>query len=165
MKWFQKIEEWKSGIPQEYPSRMTTPFFFETFRCDKGLMGPYKEKYIKTDLLNFKQDYSAFRTHISKELKKKNGNKHVITFMNLPKDALMVIPMPRANKDYGSIKAFTDNASYLQQRHLWRQVALSIEELLKTNDCVYVSTHGLGVPYLHVRLDLTPKYYRTKEFI
>jgi hypothetical protein len=73
--------------------------------------------------------------------------------------------MPCENKDYGSIKAFTDNASTLQRRHLWCQVVLTIEEMLKTNDCIYVSAHGLGVPYLHVRIDLTPKYFCTKECV
>ena len=24
---------------------------------------------------------------------------------------------------------------------------------------VWISTHGLGVPYLHVRISITPKYY------
>ena len=34
--------------------------------------------------------------------------------------------------------------------------------LKKKNNVIYVSTHGLAVPYLHVRLDTTPKYYTGK---
>lgn len=163
MKWYQKVEQWSSGEFETYPERIDTPFFYETFRCDKDMLNTYKEKFIKTDELYFKQDYTAFKEHIKKG--RKRGEKYVIAFMNLPKDALMVIPIPREGKDFGSIKAFMDNASLTQQRRFWEQVADSLEEMLEIHDCIYVSTHGLGVPYFHLRLDTTPKYYRTKEYI
>ena len=166
MKWFQKIEQWKNGEVQTYPDRITKPFFFETFRCDEDMQNTYKEKFIATNELYFNQDYTAFSKHIMKQLKQPSAHdKHVTTFLNLNKDALMVIPMPRKGKEFSTIKSFIDEASWLQQRHFWREVAYSIEEMLKTHEYIYVSTHGLGVPYFHLRLDFTPKYYRTKEFI
>jgi len=165
MRWFQKIEEWKDGDYQTYPNKVVKPFFYETFRCDKDMQNPYKEKYIQTDELFFKQDYTAFKEHIGKQQRKRDGNKHTCVFFNLNKDALMLIPMPRQNKDFSTIKTFMDSASELQQTHFWCEVAYSIEDMLKTHDYLYVSTHGLGVPYFHLRLDFAPKYYRTKAFI
>ena len=41
----------------------------------------------------------------------------------------------------------------------------TIKKALKTHDHVYVSTHGLGVPYFHLRIDFEPKYIQTKTFI
>ena len=36
--------------------------------------------------------------------------------------------------------------------------------MLKKYGKIYVSTHGLGVPYFHLRIDLEPKYYITSKF-
>lgn len=29
----------------------------------------------------------------------------------------------------------------------------------------YISTHGLGVPYFHLRIEPIPKYYVTKKYV
>jgi hypothetical protein len=58
-----------------------------------------------------------------------------------------------------------DNASYSQQRGFWRDVASAIKRMLKKYDQVFVSTHGLGVPYFHLRINTYPKFYQTKKFI
>jgi len=63
------------------------------------------------------------------------------------------------------MKDFCDNASITQQKQFWKKVAFEIEYLLKSNENIYVSTHGLGEHYFHLRLDKRPKYYKTKEFI
>ena len=35
--------------------------------------------------------------------------------------------------------------------------------MLKKNENVWVSTHGLGVDYLHVRISNNPKYYESSK--
>ena len=160
MKWIDKILSWKSGQILTYPDYITKPFFYETYKCDKDLQNKYKEKFIPSNKLIFDQDYTAFAKHIQRSL-----DKNSISFYNLSKDALLVIPMPRKNKDFSTIKGFIDNASLIQQKHFWQKVASSIEKALKTHDHVYVSTHGLGVPYFHLRIDFEPKYIQTKTFI
>ena len=167
MKWIDKISSWEQGIIETYPDNISQPFFFETYRCDKQLQNKYKEKFIQSPKLNFKQDYTAFSKHIAKQ-KESVGttfNKYAIAFYNLSKDALLVIPMLRKNKDFSTIKGFIDNATLTQQRHFWKLVASTIKKALKTHDEVYVSTHGLGVPYFHLRIDFAPKYIQTKSFI
>ena len=69
--------------------------------------------------------------------------------------------MPIVGNNYATIKDFIDNAPAIQQQEFWRLVGNEIENELEAHDKLYVSTHGLGVPYLHVRLCPTPKYYHT----
>ena len=118
----------------------------------------YKNKFIENNNLNnIKQDYSSFLEYINK-----SNNKYVTSSKNLSGDTLLIIPMPRKNKDFTTMKDFCDNASITQQKIFWKRVADEIENI---NDKIYVSTHGLGVYYFHLRLDKNPKYYHTKEFI
>jgi len=108
----------------------------------------------------------------------------VTSFLNLSKKSLLVVPVPlrdsqkasvpvplrdsqKANKtfNYTTIKDFIDNAPQKQQIALWKHVAKLVKKLLKVVDTVYINTHGLGVYYLHVRLDIIPKYYYSKRLI
>jgi hypothetical protein len=81
--------------------------------------------------------------------------------------ASIPVPVIKANKtfNYTTIKDFIDNAPQKQQIALWKHVAKKVKQLLKVVDTVYINTHGLGVYYLHVRLDITPKYYYSKRLI
>ena len=162
MKWIDKINSWEDGEIQTYPDKIDKPFFFETYKCDKDMQNKYKEKFIPSNKLIFKKDHTAFDKHIQRQ---KATNKYAISFYNLSKDALLVIPMPRQNKNFATIKDFIDNASLIQQKHFWQLVGSTIKKALKTHDHVYVSTHGLGVPYFHFRIDFTPKYFQTTSFI
>jgi hypothetical protein len=53
---------------------------------------------------------------------------------------------------------------FINKKFFWKKVASEIKKYLKDNDKVYISTHGLGVNYFHLRLDKYPKYYQTKEY-
>ncbi len=160
MKWIDKLSSWKNGEEQIYPNKISRPFFFETFTCDKYLQNIYKEKFIQSSRLNFKQDFSAFSEQLAR-----SSNRNAIAFYNLSRDAILVIPMPRKNKDFSTMKGFIDYAPLTQQRYFWKLVAATIKRALKTHDQVYVSTHGLGVPYFHLRIDFEPKYFKTTNFI
>ena len=160
--WKQKIKSWKEGEHQIYPGNIKKRFFFETSPCDKNMTNKYEEKFKEDDKLDKinTDDYSSFKNQI-----KKSNNDYVIAFNNLNGDTRLIIPMPHKDKDFTTIKEFCDNASILQQKEFWKKVAIEIEKILETNDKIYVSTHGLGVPYFHLRLDKNPKYYSTKEYI
>jgi hypothetical protein len=64
------------------------------------------------------------------------------------------------------MKEFIDTASPTHQRYFWKKVACEIERQLQKSgyDQLYVSTHGLGVSYFHLRIEPTPKYYQTQEY-
>ena len=77
----------------------------------------------------------------------------------------MIIPTldknPNTNKyiNYSSLYYFCKNASLDKQKKLWYYVALTIKHQLKIWKKIWVSVHGSGVGYLHIRLSKQPKYY------
>ena len=153
MKWNNKLYEW-TNKPFNYPKKLSKSFFWET-KPITNLNDDYKEIFIEnTSLSKLKQNYSSFEEHI-----KRSRNKYVTSFYNLSKTSLLIIPIPKSNKNFATLKDFTDNASDTQKKEFWKYVSKKIKEFSSKNDKIYVSTHGLGVPYLHIRLDTIPKYY------
>ena len=149
------------------PSNITKPFLWRTSVINNKVDLPYKEEYVEDKwLLGRKQDYSSFLIPPASLLSKKNENKkYAIRSINFPKDTILVIPIPKKNKDFTTIKDFIDNSTLHHKKIFWKKVATEVKKILKNNDKVYISTHGLGIPYFHLRLDKSPKYYQTKKFI
>ena len=82
------------------------------------------------------------------------------TFESLGRDALLVAPCPgKDSKDFAHLAAFTATASTEQISALWSAVGEALRVRIG-NQPVWLSTAGLGVSWLHVRLDSRPKYYR-----
>ncbi len=90
----------------------------------------------------------------------------VCAFRNLGGDAQLVVPTPIDDAAvYAHLLAFLRTAPASQVRALWRAVGRAVDEHWRTSDRpVWVSTAGLGVHWLHVRLDARPKYYRHAPF-
>ena len=83
----------------------------------------------------------------------------IVTFWNLGKDALLVVPCP-VGKDsaYAHLAEFTRNAPMVQQHAFWKHVGKAVRERLSER-LLWLSTAGTGIFWLHVRLDSRPKYY------
>ena len=100
----------------------------------------------------------------------------VISFLSLGRDAMLVVPTTVLTADTSkhAIQYYTHLASFMrlgnpsQISALWQRVALEVTEILMNDRSeprlVWVSTSGLGVSWLHVRLDSVPKYYNWKEY-
>ncbi|MDP2304812.1 MAG: hypothetical protein Q8P18_02135 [Pseudomonadota bacterium] len=86
----------------------------------------------------------------------------VRTFPNLGGDAVLVVPAPgREPAGYPHLAAFLRTAPPAQVHALWQSVGAAVESWLSTRRTrVWVSTAGLGVSWLHVRLDTRPKYVK-----
>lgn len=83
----------------------------------------------------------------------------VVSFPNLGQDALLIAPLPIASREhYPHLAAFVRGAPAAQQHALWQAVGRAAAARLGA-DPLWISTSGLGVYWLHVRLDSTPKYY------
>ena len=83
----------------------------------------------------------------------------VITFPNLRQDALLVVPCPVAEKSaYPHLASFVREAPESQQQKLWQCLGKTIQQNIDRQP-MWISTSGLGVYWLHVRLDSYPKYY------
>jgi hypothetical protein len=87
----------------------------------------------------------------------------VAAFDNLGGDAVLVVPRPVAEVPggYGHLGAFLRAAPEGQRHDLLITLGTAIEDRLRDDARpLWVSTAGLGVPWLHIRLDTRPKYYK-----
>jgi hypothetical protein len=84
----------------------------------------------------------------------------VVTFESLGRDALLVAPCPgKQGEDFAHLASFVANACDERKGVFWKAVGEALEKRLGA-DPTWLSTAGLGVSWLHVRLDTRPKYYR-----
>ncbi len=84
----------------------------------------------------------------------------VIAFENLGGDASLIVPCDTGDgARYGHMAAFLRTAAPKQIRTLWRQVGQTAGEWLARGQTCWISTSGLGVSWLHIRIDSRPKYY------
>jgi hypothetical protein len=83
----------------------------------------------------------------------------VLAFPNLGGDAVLVVPCPSGPATaYVHLAGFVRHAPEAQVHELWRVVGAAIESRLGARP-TWLSTAGMGVSWLHVRLDSAPKYY------
>ena len=88
-----------------------------------------------------------------------SATEEVVTFSNLSKDALLVVPCPITDILASThIAAFVRDAPEFQQHLLWQSVGRSLQQKLNEQP-IWVSTSGLDVSWLHIRLDSKPKHY------
>ncbi|MFK7946148.1 MAG: hypothetical protein AB8G11_01065 [Saprospiraceae bacterium] len=87
----------------------------------------------------------------------------VVSFENLGKDALLVVPKPMDKLKYPHIAHFVRNAPKTQLQEFWQQVGEQVENRI-SNKKLWISTSGLGVYWLHIRLDDRPKYYTFQSY-
>jgi hypothetical protein len=88
----------------------------------------------------------------------------VIVFPNLGGDATLVVPRPlAADTACCHIAAFVRLAPVDQQHELLRVLATTAMTAIGDAP-LWLSTSGLGVAWLHVRLDARPKYYECSRY-
>jgi len=106
-------------------------------------------------LLQLRPNPSPFSKHFSAA-----SGETVLTFANLGGDAMLVVPTPLAGHGaYTHLAQFLRQGPLEQVNTLWQSVGLALKGRI-SNEPVWASTAGLGVSWLHVRLDSHPKYYR-----
>jgi len=133
-------------------------YFFETPPAtETSLNIPFE--FILTNSMELKgvtEDREAFREHFN------NCRETVTSFPNLGGDALMVVPCPSSDDTtYSSLGAFMRTASDDQINAFWSRVGSEALQhwSRRKEEKVWMSTSGLGVYWLHLRLDSRPKYY------
>jgi hypothetical protein len=88
----------------------------------------------------------------------------VLVFPNLGGDALLVVPGARGPLEaYPHLAAFVRNAPGVQIRSLWKQTATTLLSRL-ADERTWLSTSGVGVHWLHVRFDSSPKYIQHEDY-
>lgn len=132
-------------------------YFWELPPVTLGTLGqPFEFVLIASPgLARIRPDPAAFVEHFDAD-----PANPVVAFPNLGRDALLVVPSPQgAAAAYADIASFSRQAKPEQQHALWRTVAQMMRVRLGDQE-TWLSTAGLGVPWLHLRLDSRPKYYR-----
>ncbi len=106
-------------------------------------------------------DPEAFASHFEAT----DTGVEVAVFSNLGGDALLVAPTPQAPLSaYPHLAAFARTAPAKQQHTFWRTVGSKVADRL-VDRSLWLSTCGLGVAWLHARLDSRPKYYTFEPYI
>jgi hypothetical protein len=155
MLWKDVLHNWENGFVLEYPKQVNSRFQWNTSVLKNGGNTKYIQRF-KSDLgLPTVQNKKDFQEYINK-----STNKYVTSFPNLSGDTILVIPMPMHGKNYATLRDFIDNADIVQQQAFWKKVAKIAREL---NGNIWISVHGLGVAYTHVRISNNPKYYFDNE--
>ena len=100
-----------------------------------------------------------------------DGHQHVVSFKNLGGDSVLVSPCPVPSSssshiflNYAHIALFMRNAEYPQIYHFWKKVGQEMLSRVQDDQVLWVSTSGLGVSWLHMRLDARPKYYTWEPY-
>jgi len=150
--WNDVLTGWKNGIPFTYPADIKYRFEWNTSVLKTG-KEEYKEKFKINKNLPTVQNFYEFQEYIAK-----SKNKYVTSFPNLNGDTMLIVPMPYTGKNYATLKDFIDNAPQIQQQEFWKEVARVARKCMKKGD-VWISVHGMGVHYTHVRISYSPKYY------
>jgi hypothetical protein len=101
-------------------------------------------------------DSTAFAEHFS-------GAAEIAGFWNLGRDAYLVAPNHSNGHPYPHLAAFTRTAPKELQHQFWRAVGDAVSEHLSERP-LWLSTSGLGIAWLHVRLDTRPKYYTHQPY-
>lgn len=111
-------------------------------------------------LANIKVNSDPFEMYLNK------CKKSATYFKNLSKTTELIIPcrLYKNTQQYAHLANFCRMGETRQQNMFWKLVGTKMLELLKSKTCIWLSTSGLGVHWLHIRLDQKPKYYNYVKY-
>lgn len=118
----------------------------------------YECNLVKSDFLaGVQPDSQTFSSYFKPASK-------AVSFPNLGGDAQLIAPCPVSDaKVYTHIGKFVRMAPESQLLEFWKTTAREMTSCIG-KEPKWLSTSGLGVFWLHVRIDSKPKYYQTKEY-
>ena len=134
-------------------------FFWENRPVTKeNLDETYECTIVKSNQLErVSPDSTTFDSYFSPD-------SNTVTFPNLGGDAQLVVPCPVADRSvYTQIGSFVRGAPDHQIKEFWTRVGGEMLDHVQ-QEPRWLSTSGLGVYWLHVRIDSAPKYYQTEAY-
>ena len=86
-------------------------------------------------------------------------------FLNLGKNARLVMPTKQSVADiYKHLGSFLINAQPSQIHDFFNKIGAIVPKEIEKHPMIWLNTAGMGVIWLHVRMDTRPKYYKTKNY-
>ncbi len=145
-------------------------FFFETKGTSVDTKTTKQFEFVLVNAVNlrrFVQSRSpavrAFSDHFDYE-----DGSTAASFKSLGGSSVLVCPKPQpsnSNDIYTDIATFIRNAPEHEIVGLWKLALGEYRKWLEYEEGnVWFSTSGLGIPWLHLRLDPKPKYYSFEPF-
>lgn len=134
-------------------------FFWEVKPVDEHKLDDTFEFVLvnSSALLGIAQDEATFGKYFDKA-------EMVVSFPNIRGDAELVVPTPFSkHTEYAHLAKFIRSADEEQILAFWKLVASTYKIKIGRNT-KWLSTSGLGVYWLHVRVDSRPKYYQHYEY-
>ncbi len=159
----QVLANWASSPAfAEYFSARLAACPFEAFLWETppvssdNLQRPFECVLVDSpQLARVKPDITAFAEHFEAV-----GGASTVTFDNLGGDARLIAPVPpQVPATCTHLAGFLRQAPVSAIIHLWQAVAAAVRET-PSGRLLWISSCGLGVYWLHIRLDRFPKYYR-----
>lgn len=145
----------------EFLVSCSSSFCFETVPFSSDTQDvPFEFVVIPSTKLNPMGERKHFLSYF------KDSTTRTIAFSNVGKDATLVVPVPglETKKDdgYAHLGAFLKKGSVEQIVDFWKCAAQTIQKVCQENGKkkVWVNTSGFGIPWLHLRIDSSPKYYQ-----
>lgn len=144
----------RAGFNDSLASTGAREFRWETpGTTAQSVESPFECVLVPSPELAKRADPSAFRDQLAA------GKSDVVSFGNLSGDARLIVPRETGARDaYAHLGAFVRSAPASQRDAFWRAVGDAMHARVG-KQCVWLSTAGAGVPWLHARLDDRPKYY------
>lgn len=136
-------------------------FFWETPPVsDRTLDRSFEYVLVESrSLSGLKSDPSPFKSHFSSK-----RTESVLTFPNLGGNAVLVVPVPLADEAcYTHLASFLRKAPTRQVDAFWQSAGRAMQDRMSSAP-TWLSTAGMGVSWLHLRLDSFPKYYRHEPY-
>lgn len=123
----------------------------------ENLMRPFRCVWMRSPRLSkIAANDQAFRKYWDED-----QTDRVVSFSNLGNDARLIVPMPgEQDEQYAHLLEFARKAPTAQATALWARVGKEMMGRVREEKPCWLSTAGLGVSWLHIRLDDRPKYYR-----
>lgn len=148
-------------------------FFFETRGVTSKSMRVKQFEFVLVDspqlayyIEQHGADSSSFSEYINDLPKDCAGT----VFDNLGRNAKLIVPQMLDGVDsdlvYSNLASFLRGAPIDQSNKLWKLASKTYQDTVQErgNRPTWFSTSGLGVYWLHFRLDLRPKYYQYSPF-
>ncbi len=162
----QVIELWRSNAPFrsvfiDHLSQFTNVYRIETPAVTVAtVQRVFEFVLVDSPELTSRADSSAFADHF----RKAKAGTEIISFANLSGDASLVVPCPVSTaSNYAHLSVFMRGAPLSQKHSLWKTISEVVLSRLSASP-LWLNTAGAGVPWLHVRLDSRPKYYRHSPY-
>jgi len=162
MSLLEKAGTFRGGLIAALRSSPFDGYFWETPSVTSATSHlPFE--FVLTDAPSFERaspERSAFEEHFTGD----SDRDGIVTFENLGRDATLIVPCPIDDESkYSHLATFVRSAPEAQVDALFRSVGRATLQRISERP-LWLSTAGMGVYWVHVRLDSRPKYYRHEPY-